>query len=45
MAEVSSASLAQPVHLDTAAQPSRGKAATFALLGRPTVARPSSSMA
>ena len=35
MAEVSSASLAQPVHLDTAAQPSRGKAATFALLGAP----------
>ena len=35
MAEVSSATLAQPVHLDTAAQPSRGKAATFALLGAP----------
>lgn len=35
MAEVSSATLAQPVHLDTAAQPSRSKAATFALLGAP----------
>ena len=35
MAEVSSATLAQPVHLDTAAQPSHSKAATFALLGAP----------